>query len=60
MFRINAEVNRALAAPELLQRFAELSLSATPGTPETLNEFIKSEVVRWNNVIARAGIKLDE
>lgn len=60
VLRINAEVNRALAAPELLQRFAELSLSATPGTPETLNEFIQSEVVRWNNVIARAGIKLDE
>ena len=35
--RLNAEVRQALAAPDLQQRFAELSLSVTPSSPEELD-----------------------
>jgi tripartite-type tricarboxylate transporter receptor subunit TctC len=55
--RINAEVLRALAAPDLQQRFAELSLSVTPSSPEELDALIKSEAVRWAGVIRQAGIR---
>jgi tripartite-type tricarboxylate transporter receptor subunit TctC len=58
--RLNAEVRSALAAPELQRRFAELSLSVDPGSPEELDAFIKSEVVRWGEVIRKAGIKPPE
>ena len=54
--RLNAEVRRA-AAPDLQQRFAELSLSVTPSSPEELDALIKSEAVRWADVIRHAGIR---
>jgi len=37
--RLNAEVRKALAAPELQRRFAELSLSVTPSSPEELDAY---------------------
>ncbi len=58
--RLNAEVRKALAAPDLQQRFAELSLSVTPGSPEELDALIKSEAVRWGEVIRRANIRAPE
>ena len=58
--RLNSEVRKALTAPELQQRFAELSLSVTPSSPEELDALIKSEAVRWGEVIRVAGIKAPE
>jgi tripartite-type tricarboxylate transporter receptor subunit TctC len=58
--KLNAEVRKALAAPDLQQRFAELSLSVTPSSPEELDALIKSEAARWGEVILRAGIKAPE
>jgi tripartite-type tricarboxylate transporter receptor subunit TctC len=58
--RLNAEVRKALAAPELQQRFAELSLSVTPSSPDELDALIKSEAVRWGEVIRRANIRAPE
>jgi tripartite-type tricarboxylate transporter receptor subunit TctC len=58
--RLNAEVRHALAAPELQRRFAELSLSVNPSSPEELDVIIKSEIVRWAEVIRQAGIKSPE
>ncbi len=55
--RLNAEVRKALAAPDLQQRFADLSLSVTPSSPEELDQLIKSEAARWADVIKHAGIK---
>ena len=58
--RLNTEVRHALAAPELQRRFAELSLSVNPSSPEELDIIIKSEIVRWGEVIRQAGIKSSE
>jgi tripartite-type tricarboxylate transporter receptor subunit TctC len=58
--RLNAEVRKALTAPDLQQRFAELSLSVTPSSPEELDALIKSEAVRWGAVIQRANIRAPE
>ena len=55
--RLNAEVLKALAMPDLRQRFAELSLSVNPSSPEELDALIKSEAGRWGEVIRRAGIR---
>lgn len=55
--RLNTEVLRALAMADLKQRFTELSLSVTPSSPEELDALIKSEAVRWADVIRQAGIR---
>ncbi len=58
--RLNVEVRKALAVPDLQQRFAELSLSVTPSSPEELDALIRSEAVRWGDVIRRANIRAPE
>lgn len=58
--KLNGDVRKALAAPDLQQRFAELSLSVTPSSPEELDALIKSEAVRWGDVIRRANIRAPE
>jgi tripartite-type tricarboxylate transporter receptor subunit TctC len=58
--KLNADVRKALAAPDLQQRFAELSLSVTPSSPEELDALIRSEAVRWGEVIRRANIRAPE
>ncbi len=55
--RLNADVQKALAAPDLQKRFAELNLTASPGTPEALDATIKAEIARARETISRAGIK---
>jgi tripartite-type tricarboxylate transporter receptor subunit TctC len=58
--RLNAEVRKALANPDLQRRFAELSLSVNPSSPEELDAIIKSETRRWAEIILRAGIRAAE
>ncbi|HYX04020.1 MAG TPA: tripartite tricarboxylate transporter substrate binding protein [Reyranella sp.] len=58
--RLNAEVRRALAAPDVQPRFGEISLSVNPSSPEELDEIIKAEALRWAEVIRRAGIRAPE
>ena len=57
--RINAEVNRLLAQPEVRERLLALGVAPFTGTPEALGDYLKSEVARWAKVIKEAGIKLE-
>jgi tripartite-type tricarboxylate transporter receptor subunit TctC len=58
--RLNTEVRRVLATTDVQQRFADLSLSVTPSSPEELDAIIKFEAMRWREVIRRAGIRAAE
>jgi tripartite-type tricarboxylate transporter receptor subunit TctC len=53
--RLNAEVKRALALPDVRQRFADLGMTA-----ESLDSLIKSEIAKWTKVIRDADIKAAE
>ncbi len=57
--RLNAELNRALAAPAVTKRFEEFGMDAMPGTPEAFQRFARAESERWGPVIKATGIKLD-
>ena len=49
-----------LCDPALVSRFAELSMTPVePGraTPEALETFLKSEIVKWGKIIKAAGIE---
>ena len=49
--RLNAEVNRALAAPDVRARIAELGADPAGGTPEQFAAFISGEMARWGKLI---------
>jgi tripartite-type tricarboxylate transporter receptor subunit TctC len=57
--RLNAEINKALAAPAVRDRLPDLGLQIAGGTPEQFREHIRREAVRWADVVKRSGAKLD-
>lgn len=57
--KLNAEINKALKNPQLVQRFAGAGLDAAGGTPEAFEKLIRSEIPRWRKVALAANIKVE-
>ena len=57
--RLNTEVVRMLADPELAQRFSSQGAEPSSTTPEQLAAFQREEHERWKRVIQSARIKID-
>ena len=55
--RLNAEVLKALASPEMKQKLADLGAEPMPMKPAEFDAFIKSEVARIGAVVKAAGVK---
>ena len=55
--RLNAELHKALASPDLKERLANAGVEPLVNTPAQFAEFIKSETARYAKVIKIAGIK---
>lgn len=55
--RLNNEIVKALAAPEIRKRFTDLALDADTSTPEALGAYHRSEIKKWAQVVQTAGIK---
>ncbi len=55
--KLNAAVNNAMKAPDLVTRYRQLSISPGGGTPAEAAAFIKEETKRWGDVIRTAGIQ---
>ena len=54
--KLNAEVNKALASPDLQARFAQASLTPIVATPERATEVVRAELIKWAPVVKRANI----
>jgi tripartite-type tricarboxylate transporter receptor subunit TctC len=55
--RLNAEVRKALASPEMRQRFVELGGEPAASSPEAMKNFIEREIAKWREVIALRKIE---
>ncbi|MES2561150.1 MAG: tripartite tricarboxylate transporter substrate-binding protein, partial [Pseudomonadota bacterium] len=55
--RLNTEINKALASPDLKDRLLNVGVQPLGTTPEQFATFIRSEAVRFAKVIKDAGIK---
>ncbi|MEO8202289.1 MAG: tripartite tricarboxylate transporter substrate binding protein [Betaproteobacteria bacterium] len=55
--RLNREVVKALASPEVRDQFALHSAEASPSTPEQFGAYIRQEIARWRKVARDAGVK---
>jgi tripartite-type tricarboxylate transporter receptor subunit TctC len=56
--RIHAEVVAALKAPDLRERFAAVGAEPVGSTPEQFVERIRSDGVRWAEVIKAGNVKV--
>jgi tripartite-type tricarboxylate transporter receptor subunit TctC len=57
--RLNAEINKGLAAPSLREKVAFFGYEVGGGTPEHFTEHVKREAAKWADVIKRSGVKVD-
>ena len=55
--RLNAEVNKALAAPDVRKRVADAGIEPAGGTPAEFATFIQSEMKKWEKVAKDAGVQ---
>jgi tripartite-type tricarboxylate transporter receptor subunit TctC len=55
--RLNAELVRAVTAPDMKPRFATAGVEPLTSTPEEFGRFIQSEATRFSKVIKEAGIR---
>jgi len=53
---LNTEINRALVAPDLQEQARRLGLDARGSTPQEMRDRLATEIVRWRDVIEKAGI----
>jgi tripartite-type tricarboxylate transporter receptor subunit TctC len=58
--RLNGEISRALADPELKGALEKLSIEASPGSPEAFAAHIRSEWQRWRHFVSASGIPVDK
>jgi len=59
VMQLNTEIARAIALPELQERFVAQGIDLQSSTPEQFGALIKSEIVKWRKVVRDAGAKVD-
>src|SRR5436190_10675433 len=57
--RLHGEIVKALAAPDVRERFAALAVEPRSNSPEEFRALIQSDLVRWAKVVRDAGIRLE-
>jgi tripartite-type tricarboxylate transporter receptor subunit TctC len=57
--RLNAELKKALALPEVKDKFDAQGFAATWNTPEAFGDFMNAEVLKWAQVVKVSGATLD-
>jgi tripartite-type tricarboxylate transporter receptor subunit TctC len=57
--RLNAEINKALALPEVAQQLAAEGAVPTPAAPKEFGELIAREIPRWAQVVKAGNVRAD-
>lgn len=55
--RLNAETVKVLGMPDVKSALAAQGLDAAPSTPEAFSAYVKSEIVKWAEVVHVSGPK---
>jgi tripartite-type tricarboxylate transporter receptor subunit TctC len=59
VLRINSDVNRVLADPEVLARMKTFGFEPAPATPEQFAEAIRAEAKQYAEIVRRTGASAD-
>jgi tripartite-type tricarboxylate transporter receptor subunit TctC len=58
--KLNEEINKALANPQLRERLAGEALEPMPMTPDAFGRFIAADIARWSTLARERNIRLEE
>jgi len=56
--RLNREVRRVLALPEVAQKFAEWGGTPTASSPDDMQRLVSAEIEKWKKVVAARKLEL--
>jgi tripartite-type tricarboxylate transporter receptor subunit TctC len=56
---LNVELNKMIAKPQIVAKFAELGAEPLGGTPERAAGFIRAEQEKWGRIIREAGVHIN-
>jgi tripartite-type tricarboxylate transporter receptor subunit TctC len=57
--RMNEDVNKALAMPDVMEKLEASGAEDGGGSPEKMREFMHAELAKWSKVIKDANVKVD-
>ena len=57
--KLSADIGRALASPDVVQRLKDAGAEAAPTTAEQFGQLLKAEIAKWGKVVKTAGITAD-
>jgi tripartite-type tricarboxylate transporter receptor subunit TctC len=57
--RLNAEINKALQTPAVVEQLAGEGAIPTPSTPKAFGDLIAREIPRWAEVVKAGNVRLD-
>ena len=57
--RLNREIVKALATPDMREKLAQTGVNAESSTPEQLGRLLRSDVAKWAKIIKEAGIPIN-
>jgi tripartite-type tricarboxylate transporter receptor subunit TctC len=57
--KMNGEIHKILAKPDVRKRLMDLGADPDPNSPEEFVAYVKSEMVRWGNVVNATGARAD-
>ena len=57
--KLNAEVVRILALPDVVEKLAVAGVEIQTSTPKEWGELVQSEIAKWSKVVKEAGVKVE-
>ena len=57
--KINAELVKAMALPDIIEKLRQLGSDGVGDTPEHFGAFVRAELEKYGRLIKKAGIKVE-
>jgi tripartite-type tricarboxylate transporter receptor subunit TctC len=57
--KLNTEIRRILAMPDVKERLTAQGTEVRAGTPESLGAFMRAEIARWAKVVKQVGLTIE-
>jgi len=57
--KLNREVNRIMALPEVKEKLDQAGAEDGGGTPEQFADFVRDEIAKFTKIVKEAGVKLE-